>query len=62
MHVTFSVNEYDYEGDIMEKGIYLHFNNTRIKVADTIEEYEKLVDDLESIVDELNENNYRDRL
>lgn len=24
MNVTFSVNEYDFEGDIMEKGIYLH--------------------------------------
>ncbi len=62
MHVTFSVNEYDYDGDIMEKGIYLHFNNTKIKVADTIEEYKKLVDDLESIAEELDENNYRERL
>lgn len=62
MNVTFSVNEYDFEGDIMEKGIYLHFNNTKIKVADTIEEYKKLVDDLESIAEELDENNYRERL
>lgn len=31
--VTFSVNEYDYEGDIFNTGIFLHFGNCRILVA-----------------------------
>ena len=31
---SFSINSYDSEGDNYETGIYLHFNNVRIKVAD----------------------------
>lgn len=31
-------------------------------MADTIEEYKELVNDLESIAKELDENNYRERL
>ena len=31
-------------------------------MADTIEEYKELVNDLESIAEELDENNYRERL
>ncbi len=62
MKVLFSINEYDFEGDIIEKGIYLHLDNVKIKVAETIEEYKELVNDLESIAEELDENNYRERL
>lgn len=40
MNVNFSINHYDFDGDIIEKGIFLHFDNVRIKVANTMEEYE----------------------
>lgn len=47
---------------ILSKRNLFTFNNTKIKVADTIEEYKELVNDLESIAEELDENNYRERL
>lgn len=56
MDVTFSINEYDFEGDIMEKGIFLHFGHTKIKVANTMEEYEDFLINLYSIKTELREN------
>ena len=59
MDVTFSINEYDFEGDISEKGIYLHFGQVRIKVAETMEEYEDLLINLYNIKTEILENNYR---
>lgn len=58
MNVTFSINEYDFEGDIVEKGIYLHFGHTKIKVANTIEEYAAFVNDLEEMKGEIYENEY----
>lgn len=61
MDISFSINEYDHEGDIVEKGIYIHFNNTRIKVADTIEEYEEFVNELKNITNELSDS-YKIRL
>ena len=35
---TFSVNEYDKDGDISESGIFLHFGIAKIKVAESVEE------------------------
>jgi hypothetical protein len=32
--VMFSVNDYDSDGDIRDRGIFLNFGDTRIKVAD----------------------------
>jgi hypothetical protein len=31
--ITFSVNDYDQDGDISERGIYLHFDETRIRIG-----------------------------
>lgn len=58
MNVTFSINEYDFEGDIVEKGIYLHFGHTKIKVADNMEEYEDFLINLYTIKTELLENKF----
>ena len=56
MNICFSINEYDFEGDIIEKGIFLHFENTRIKVANTMEEYEDFLINVYNIKTELLEN------
>jgi len=53
---TFSINEYDHEGDEVESGIYLHFNGARIRAAESIEEFELFIDRLVSIKNEIKEN------
>lgn len=37
--ITFSINEYDMDGDIAEMGVYLNFGNTKVKVADSKEDF-----------------------
>lgn len=54
--VMFSVNDYDYEGDIIDKGIYLHFGDTRIRVADDVAGFEKFVEGLQTMSAEIKEN------
>lgn len=55
MSIGFSVNRYDKDGDSYEEGIYLHFGEIAICVAETIEGYEALVELLESMKAEINE-------
>ena len=40
MAVAFSVNSYDSDGDIVEKGIFLHFGDTRVKVAENLTDFD----------------------
>ena len=37
--IVFSVNEYDSDGDATDKGVFLHFGETRVKAADSIEDF-----------------------
>lgn len=54
--VTFSVNQYDHEGDIIEQGLYLDFGHTSIKVATSISEFDDLIEQLVAIRKEVSEN------
>lgn len=58
---TFSVNYHDDEGTIHERGIYLHFGDTTIRIGTTISELQFLMDNLEAIRYEIEEN-YHDQL
>lgn len=51
--VLFSVNEYDSDGDISERGVYLHFGLTRIKVAQDIEGFKVFITKLHEMVKEM---------
>jgi hypothetical protein len=31
--ITFSIHSYDSDGDIYERGIYLHFDETKIRIG-----------------------------
>ena len=62
MNIQFSVNEYDYDGDVIEKGIYLHFDKTRIKVADTMEEFLEIPAQIAQIAEEIEHNGYLSKL
>jgi hypothetical protein len=56
--VTFSVNNYDNEGDISQLGIYLHFGETRIRVAENLTDFKKFQNELDATYKEIKENYY----
>jgi hypothetical protein len=51
--VLFSVGEYDYEGDVTDRGVFLHFGNTKIKACDTVNDFANFVKQIKNIQDEL---------
>jgi len=57
--VCFSVNRYDEDGDELERGIFIHFGDTMVKVAENIEEFEEFQKNMESIKEEIRDNGYR---
>ena len=50
---SFSVNSYDHEGDEFEEGIFLHFENTRIKVADDLAGLNNFIEHLQRMQKEI---------
>lgn len=54
--ILFSVNEYDSDGDISEKGIYLHFADTRVRVADDKDGFRSFISQMEKIHKEICDN------
>jgi hypothetical protein len=53
---NFSINDFDSDGDMSEAGVYLHFGNARIRVADTKEEFTDFIKRLQSMEKEIYEN------
>lgn len=54
--ITFSINQYDKDGDVIDKGIFLNFGDTSIKVAANFAEFKTIVWQMEKIVKEISEN------
>jgi len=54
MKVFYSINDYDFEGDITEEAVYLHFGETRIKIADTVKQSSEFFEQMEKIYKEIN--------
>jgi hypothetical protein len=54
--IMFSVNRYDRDGDLAEKGIFLHFGETIVKAAKDIEEFRAITRHMEAMVNEIDEN------
>jgi hypothetical protein len=54
--VCFSINEYDSDGDIIDKGIFLHFGNTKIKVTNDLDGLKNFKNHIEKIIKEIEEN------
>jgi len=52
----FSVNEYTRDGDITDDGIFLHFGDTKVKVANDIEGFKKFIEHINEMVGEIEEN------
>lgn len=55
-NIAFSVNDYDRDGDATDEGIFLHFGGTRVKAAESIEDFRTIVQHMEAMVREIEEN------
>ena len=56
--ITFSVNDYDEDGHLMDRGVYFHLGDTRIKMCGTIEEFTDIVSQVNKIQEELEDGYY----
>lgn len=54
-HVLFSVHRYDSDGDVYEEGIFLHFGEVGVKVANDINDFDNFIGDLQKMKDEIKE-------
>ena len=54
--ILFSVNEYSKDGNCSEEGIFLHFCDTKVKAADTLDAFKGIIPHLQSIIEEIEEN------
>ena len=54
-HPNFTVNQYDSDGDCIETGIYLHYGEMSIKVAETLDGFKAHAEHLASMADEISE-------
>lgn len=54
--VFFSIGRYDQDGDMMDGGIFLHFDNTSIKVAESLSGLYEFMDSIEKIIIEIRDN------
>ncbi len=55
--ITFSVNDYDFDGYIITPGIFLNFGETKVRVANNLKEFKLVVERFKAMQDEI-ENNY----
>lgn len=49
LDMLFSINHYLRDGSILEEGIYLHFGETRIRVAEDPNEFLEFIDHLNKL-------------
>ena len=55
MPVFFSINEFDRDGDLSEEGVYLHFGDSRVKVAKDLQDYRDFIAELQRMEKEIAE-------
>ena len=56
--ITFSIGSHDRDGDVCEDGIFIHFGNTRIRVAGSFLEYLSFLTELRSMAPEIEKTLY----
>ena len=54
---SFSINDYDDEGDIYSKGVFLHFGDTRLKIGSSVDDLKELAASILRSAAEIEENN-----
>ena len=55
-NITFSIHDFDRDGDIIEPGVFLNFGQARIRVAGDLIEFRTVIAHLESMAVEIEEN------
>ena len=55
MEILFSVNKYDKDGDVVESGIYLHFNDLFSFKVERVSDLESVINKLKKIKAEIKE-------
>ena len=55
-HPLFSIDRYDRDGDVTDKGIYLHYGDVSIRIARTLRGFRAHIQHLESMAKEIEEN------
>ncbi len=53
---TFSVDCFDRDGDIFQRGIFLHWGETRVRIADDVDGIDDFIKHLEKVKQEIVEN------
>lgn len=53
---TFAINLFDADGDVIEKGVFLFFDTTIIKVAESKEDFEAFLNHITQVNKELQES------
>lgn len=56
MKVLFSVNRYDDDGDVVGEGVYLHFGETIVRVAETTEDLDAFEKNIKDLIEEVRTN------
>ncbi len=51
--IMFSINDYDRTGYCVDKGIFLHFGNTRVKAAENIEDFKTIIECFNNMIYEI---------
>lgn len=53
MKVYYSINEFDSEGQVSEFGVFLHFGETRIRVAEDDEGFAAFSEDVKTTLSQI---------
>jgi len=56
--ICFSVNDYDWEGDVTKEGIFLHLGETRIFIAEDLDGFRNFIKHLDNMYKKLRENGF----
>ena len=54
--ILFSVNSYDQDGDINATGIFLHFGEVSVKVAENLDDFIKVAERITGMIEEIKDN------
>lgn len=54
--ITFSINRYGKDGDVLEEGVFLHFGETSVKAANSVTEFKSILCHFHQMIEEIEAN------
>ena len=55
MDLSFSIDCFDSDGDRYEKGVYIHFGNTAVRICESVDDIEYFDERINKIISEIRE-------